>query len=150
MPNHTLVGHSRNGFWEDIEPTLFYSNSQSIILWVACNKVAAVLLQKLLLSILFVYRHHPWLSITCYVTTSLCQLCTGTTWLQDYMPQLICLLNFVMNIFFKKWSYLAICVLSMNFPQNQRHSKMGSDLGMAIPRWKFSPFPGEYSRRNRV
>ena len=35
MPNQTLVGHSRNGFWKDIEATLFYSNSQSIILWVS-------------------------------------------------------------------------------------------------------------------
>ena len=32
MLNWGLTGHSRNGFWKDIEPTLFYSNSQSIIL----------------------------------------------------------------------------------------------------------------------
>ena len=34
MSNQTLVGHSRNGFWKDIEATLFYSNSQYIILWI--------------------------------------------------------------------------------------------------------------------
>ena len=33
MPNQRLLGHCRNGLWKDIEPPLFLSNSQPIMLW---------------------------------------------------------------------------------------------------------------------